>query len=310
MPSQISYIVTGGNTGLGLEAACTLATISAAHIVIASRSAGPAMEAAERIRTEGGHASYLPLDLLSQASVRAFADGFRIAELPPLAGIVCNAGMQNVTTPTTSAEGYEATFAVNHLGHYLLVRLLLDDIIEGGRISVVASGTHNPEETTGMPDPHYETAEAVAHDLEEGRIQGMRRYTTSKLCNVFFTYELNRLLKASDDARLRSIRVNAFDPGLMPATGLARSWPTPMRWIARNLLPLAGLFNDNVHSPAVSGSRLAELTTGPSAEPGGLYFRNGKPFPSSKQSHNDTQARELWETSARMTGLPINLQTR
>lgn len=307
MHTHKSYIITGGNAGLGFEAARNLAKDQAAHIIIASRNASLGNGAAERLRSTGGQATYLRLDLLSQVSVRAFVETYRAADLPPLAGIVCNAGMQSVTTPTTSPEGYEATFAVNHLGHYVMVRLLLDDLEAGGRISVVASGTHNPKEMTGMPDPRYENAVAVAQDLEEGRIPGLRRYTTSKLCNVFFTYELTRVLVASSDPRLQSIRVNAFDPGLMPDTGLARDWPAPLRWAARHILPLAGLFNDNIHNSATSGRRLAELTSGPDAEPGGRYFRNGKPFSSSEQSYNEEQARELWEASAEMAGLPSEI---
>lgn len=308
MSPTSSIIVTGGNAGLGFEAARHLARDRSRLVVIAARNPAFAEEAVAKLAAAGGHAAFLPLDLISQASVRRFAEEFRAAALPPLRGIVCNAGMQNVATPARSPEGYEATFAVNHLGHYLLVRLLLDDLAAGGRITMVASGTHDPKERTGLPEPVYETANAVADDVETAtRMAGLRRYTTSKLCNVFFTYELARRLAGSNDARMQSLKVNAIDPGLMPATGLARSWPAPLRWVARNVLPFARLISDNVHSPETSGRRVAELTTGPDAEPGGRYFRNGSAVKSSELSYDETRARDLWEASARMTGLPERL---
>ncbi len=228
----------------------------------------------------------MPLDLANQTSIRQFVDAFRNASLPPLQGVICNAGMQNVAAPARTAEGYETTFAVNHLGHYLLTRLLLHDMAQDGRITFVSSGAHDPKERSGLPAPVYESADAVAHDFELSTTAGLRRYSTSKLCNVYCAYELSRRLSASGDPRLASIKVNAIDPGLMPATGLARSWPAPLRWVSRNVLPLLRLVHSNVHSPATSGTRVAEITTGPEAEPGGRYFSNGKAVRSSDASYD------------------------
>ena len=75
-------------------------------------------------------AAVLPLDLASLASVREFVDLFRVGRLPPLAGLVCNAGLQNIGTPQRTVDGFETTFAVNHLGHFLLANLLLPDFLE------------------------------------------------------------------------------------------------------------------------------------------------------------------------------------
>ena len=154
-----------------------------------------------------------------------------------------------------------------------------------------------------MPPPVYTSAEAAAYDFEEGRTAGLRRYTTSKLCNVLCTYEHARRLAASGDARLTSIKTNAIDPGLMPATGLAHSWPGPLRWVSRNVLPLLRFVNGNVHLPQVSAERVAALTTGHEAAPGGRYFSNGKPVRSSEQSYDEALQRELWTSSAEMTGV-------
>jgi len=199
------------------------------------------------------------------------------------------------------------TFAVNHLGHYLLTRLLLDHLVQDGRITFVSSGTHDPKELTGMPAPVYENAETIAHDFEASRTAGTRRYTTSKLCNIYCTYELSRRLSASGDPRLSSIKVNAIDPGLMPATGLARSWPAPMRWVSQNVLPLLRLVNNNVHLPETSAKRVAAITVGNDAAPGGRYFSNGKAVRSSDASYDESKARELWAASAAMTGLSADI---
>lgn len=307
MPTSQSVIITGGNAGLGFEVAKAVARDSARLVVVACRSPTLGCEAVKHLEADGRHAVFLPIDLGNQASIRKFVELFREAELPPLSAIICNAGMQNVSAPQKTAEGYETTFAVNHLGHYLLTRLLLSDLTQDGRITLVSSGTHDPNEKTGMPAPVYINADALAHDFEVSRTPGLRRYTTSKLCNVFFTYELSRRLAASNDARLTSIKVNAIDPGLMPATGLARSWPKPMQWVSRNVLPLLRFINGNVHTPQTSGERVASLTTGLQATPGGRYFSNGRAVRSSDLSYDQASQRELWISSAKMTGLPVDL---
>ena len=231
-------------------------------IVIACRDGRKGDAAAERLWWEGGVAEVLPLDLNALDAVRAFVEAFRRANLPPLAGIVCNAGVQIVTAPTQTADGFETTFGVNHLAHYLLVRLLLDDMGSGGNIVFVSSNTHDPQQKTGMPEPRFDSAQAVAHDLEPGANAGWRRYTTSKLCNIYCAYELARQLDRSGDPRLQTIHVNAFDPGMMPGTGLARSYPAPLRFVWNYVLPVLTLFQRNVNRPSISGRRLAALASG------------------------------------------------
>ena len=305
-PSR-SIIITGGNAGLGFETAKVIARNRSNLAVVACRDRELGQRAVWRLRADGGSAIYFPLDLGDQASVRRFADGFRETVLPPLFGVICNAGTQNVAAPQTTGEGYETTFAVNHLGHYLLVRLLLQDLAQDGRITFVSSSTHDPKQKTRVPAPLYRNADTLAHDVEDGRNAGLRRYSTSKLCNILCAYELSRKLGNSGNARLRSIKVNAIDPGLMPTTGLGRSWPRPLRWVSRNLLPLLRFVNDNVHNPRISGERVAALTIGPEAAPGGRYFSNGKAVPSSDLSYDPITQRDLWEASASMVALPVEL---
>ena len=299
-----TFIVTGGNSGLGFECASVLAKDSGNLVVIACRDVRQGEEAVTRMKDASGNIRVLALDLASQPSIHAFVDEFRAGRFPPLTGLVCNAGGQNVAAPTKTPDGYETTFATNHLGHYLLTRLLLPDFASGARITFTASGTHDPAQKTGMPAPQYTTAEAAAHDFKPGLKAGQRRYTTSKLCNIYTTYELARRLASSPDARLQSLRVNALDPGLMPATGLARSYPPPLRFVSRYILPALSLVMSNVHNPATSGRRLALLASGGEGDATGKYFSDGKESPSSADSYNAANALDLWTTSARMTDLP------
>ena len=156
-----TFIVTGGNSGLGFACASALAKTSTVLVIIACRDIAQSEQVARRVRDASGNVKVLALDLAKQASIHAFVEAFRKGRFPPLAGVVCNAGGQNVAAPTKTAEGYETTFAVNHLGHYLLSRLLLPDLSSGASITFVASGTHDPKHNTGMPKPRYTTAEAV-----------------------------------------------------------------------------------------------------------------------------------------------------
>ena len=302
-----TYIVTGGNTGLGFQCASALDADHGSVVVIACRDVKAAEPAAQKLRQGGGKVEVLALDLSKQASVHAFVGEFRARKLPPLAGIVCNAGGQSVAAPTRTAEGYETTFAVNHLGHYLLVRLMLPDLAPGGRVTFVASNTHDPKQKTGLPAPRYEDAEAAAHDFEPGAKAGQRRYTTSKLCNIYDTYELARHLAVSPDPRLQSIRVNAFDPGMMPGTGLVQTYSPAMRFAWRYVMPALTLFMRNVNTPAKSGKRLALLAAGSEGDATGKYFSDGRETRSSDLSLDKAKALDLWNGSADMTQLPHEL---
>lgn len=299
-----SVIVTGGNSGLGFQCARFVGADPRTLVVIACRNVRSGNEAEATLRKQGVAATVLPLDLASLDSVRAFVTRFRGNGLPPLAGLVCNAGLQDPGPPRRTVDGFETTFAVNHLGHFLLANLLLPDLIENGRITFVSSNAHDPAEKTGMPAPRFESARAVAEDLEQGGGEaGRRRYTTSKLCNLFCAYELARRLEGAAEPRLRSIRVNALDPGLMPGTGLARDYPVWLRLVWNYVMPVLRLVVPNAHSTAKSGKRLAELSTSWGGEATGKYFSNGRETRSSAMSYDAAKARDLWETSAAMVGI-------
>ncbi len=151
---MLTAIITGGNGGLGYECARVIAAASPQwQVIIAARDHAKSEEAARSIIAATGNSNVaaIDLDLGSLDSVRRFAAGFAARGLPPIGAIVCNAGIQTVRELTFTAEGYETTFAVNHLGHFLLVNLLLRYLSDRARIVIVSSGTHNPDQFTGMP---------------------------------------------------------------------------------------------------------------------------------------------------------------
>jgi NAD(P)-dependent dehydrogenase (short-subunit alcohol dehydrogenase family) len=313
-------VITGGNSGLGYGCARALLAASPRwHVVLACRELGRANEAADTLRAaapSGAKVEAMALDLASLASVRSFAETLaerlRAGTLPPLHGLVCNAGMQGARALT--ADGFEATFGVNHLGHYLLVNLLLPSLEKPARIAVVASGVHDPVQladfpSAGVPPPAWSSTAELAKGVmgpaaanDDANADRGRRYSTSKLANVYFTYALAPRLPDG-------VTVNAFDPGLMPGTGLAREYPAPLRWVWNAVLPrmlplMRLLISENIHSTEASGAALARLITDPAlASTNGKYFEGVREIRSSVDSYDEGRAAEVWQTSAVLTGL-------
>lgn len=286
--SDRTVVITGGTSGLGRECARAVAADSRWTVVVTGRDADRAQAAATTIGAQAA-----TLDLGALTSVAHFADEFRRRELPPLRALVCNAGLQ-FTRRSYTADGVEATFGVNHLGHVALIQALLGDLIAPARIIFVTSGTHNPDQFTGMPDPLDTNVRALAYppeSTESAQRDGRRRYSTSKLANLQTTYELARQFAA------RGITVNAFDPGLMPGTGLARDAGSAAqllwRTVARGLVLLPG-----VNTPRRSGEDLAWLVTDPSlTETTGRYFVGRIAKPSSTASYDRAAQRALYADS-------------
>jgi NAD(P)-dependent dehydrogenase (short-subunit alcohol dehydrogenase family) len=317
MPDK-TVIITGGNAGLGYACAETLVAARQGWcVVMASRDPAKASAAAAKLiaQTPGAWVETLPLDLASLASVRSFAATFAARGWPPLRALVCNAGVQGVSGITYTQDGFESTFGVNHLGHFLLTHLLLKHLTAPARIVVVSSDTHDPVRHTGMPMPHFTTAEALAWPEKDPtpapkdlRVLGGRRYTTSKLCNILFTYELaRRLQKEGLSTDEKPITVNAFNPGLMPGTGLARAYPPLLRlgWyvLLPLVLPLARWFVP-MNTVQASGRALARLVMDPALEAvSGQYFSGMEAVRSSQASYERPPAQELWEGSVKLVKL-------
>jgi NAD(P)-dependent dehydrogenase (short-subunit alcohol dehydrogenase family) len=299
---QRSVVITGASSGLGLATAQRLA--AGHHVVLACRSAQRGAEAAAAITAAVPNASLevLPLDLASLDSVRAAAAELSTGrDRPPPHALVLNAGIQVVHGVQRSADGFELTFATNHLGHFLLTHLLCDHLAEPGRIVVVSSGTHYGfPRNIGFPGPRWTDprvlADPEAAERDPSPKAGRIRYSTSKLANLYLTYELSRRLAD------RKITVNAFDPGLMPETRLDRDYPQRVQRLYDRLTPLLVRVLPMANSLAASAGALAWLVTAP--ELGGTtgrYFAGRKVRSSSRESHDPHRAAELWETSVALT---------
>ncbi len=282
-------VMTGGTGGIGAEAARRL--VGAGHrLTVGARDPSAAPPGAT------GSA----LDLADLDSVRRFAEA--VAADGPIDTLVLNAGLQG-GGERRSAQGYELTFAVNHLAHYLLLRLLLERQAVA-RVVVTASGVHDPAEKTPVPPPRHAEADRLAHpetDPERDRfafVAGARAYSASKLANVMTVRALAR--HAPGVASL------AFDPAYVPGTGLSRAAPRPVVWLFERLVPLA-MRRDRLSTVSRSGAALAALATDPAhaGDRGAYWSMRGEPVrvEPSTLARDDAAGERLWADSARLVGL-------
>lgn len=295
-----TVLITGGTAGLGYHCALNIARQCPQHtIVLASRTDPHAAATSINKLLGRDNVTFLPLDLSDLAKVRSFAKDFEAKHYPPIQALVLNAGLQFPDGVRYSANGFESTFATNHLGHALLFSLLYTHLADNARIVVTSSGTHDPTQKTGVPDAKYTTAEELAHPTpESARNAGRQRYATSKLVNVMWTYALHRRFTRVKEQSWTAV---AMDPGLMPGTGLAREAPAFLRFLWIHLLPrmlplLRRLLSPNVHSPSESGAALARLAVGPDVEGiSGVYYEGQAEIKSSKDSYDVKKQEDLWE---------------
>lgn len=309
-----TVMITGGHKGLGLEAITAIAAKGGVDLLLAGRSLPEVDAVAKRLRdTYRINARSLLLDVSSTASTRqAAAQVKRLVasgEIAPLGVLMLNAGAQFLGTIQYSADGYEQTFATNCLGHCLLVNLLLDEMKQGGRIVFTASGTHDPATMDGKmvgiaaePD-----ATALANPCKNGKpISGGKRYATSKLCTILYAYELDRRLKAAD-VNIASI---AFDPGLIPETGLMRSAPQFVQAITRSssgkqVFKMMGVTMGSLHFSGASLANMAIEEAFAGASGKFMQSYNGKLIEarSSTASYDTGKAAKLWRDSEALVSL-------
>ncbi len=296
-----TVIVTGGNAGLGYETAKNIALSDPNyHVVLACRSPSRGEAAAASIRADAGnrHIRMMQLDLASLESVRSFATAFSGEGFPPLHGIVCNAGISASGVPNSprTEDGFEMIFGVNHLGHFLLTNLLLPALNDHGRIVFVTSDLHNPP-AFFPAKVRYASGDAIAHGKA-----GMTQYCISKLCNIYCTYEMARLILEDTTTH---ITVNAFNPGAMSDTGFAATTGTALTRRALRIIGGAmGALIGKQSTATESGTTPASLITSPEfARMTGAYIDRGTVTKSSPLSYNGDNARELWHASTTMAGL-------
>lgn len=302
-----TIIITGANTGLGYSCARALADKKENwFILLACRNEEKALAAVQQIKQESAyaHVDYLALDLSSLSKVRSFCETFVRKAYPPLYGLICNAGIALDDEIHLSADGIEQTFQVNCLGHFLMVSKLLPLMHPSGRILFVSSELHRENGPMKRFRPDYSTARQLAYPEKPERPikdSGSKRYSRSKLALLYYTYELaDRLPKNGYEG----IQVNAFNPGLMPDTGLGGLNKKRIRKLfLKYILPL--FVGSEMSTPETSGLVLAELMLSDKYKSvTGKYFDRRRLRESSALSHDRMKALELWNLSLKAAEIP------
>jgi len=272
-------LVTGATSGIGRVAARELAA-RGAHVILHGRDSERAEQTRRAIieRVPSASVDVMIADLASQAEVRRLAAEVR-QRFPGLDVLVNNAGA-TFGRRLETVDGLEMTLALNHLAPFLLTNLLLDLLRRNApaRVVTVASGAH-------------QRSALDFDDLQNRRgYSGFRVYGQSKLCNLYFTYELARRLEGS------GVTANALHPGFV-ATSFGRREGGLMGL----LMPIAHRF---AISPEEGARTIVYLAASPQVEGvSGRYFFQQRPIASSAESYDAEAARRLWKASAELTGL-------
>ena len=271
-------VVSGASSGIGKQTALALAA-SGANLALICRPGTKAERAAEEIRAKsaGGSVTLFPADLSSQREIRRVAAELDAA-LPRIDVLVNNAGLI-VGERAVTEDGIETTFAVNHLGYFLLTDLLLPKLRASApaRIVCVASDAHR----SGHID---------FDDLSGERgYGGWKAYCQSKLANILFTYELARRLAGS------GVTANCLHPGVV-GTNFANDGPIYVRVLFRLARPF-------LRSPANGAATSIFLATSSTVEGvTGKYFANSRARRSNAESYDEAVAKRLWAVSEELTG--------
>lgn len=282
-----TIVITGANTGLGFEAAKVLAE-KGARVIIGCRSEDKALSAIRRIKEANQDAElvFVPLDLSDLSSIRDCARELQAEEKIDV--LINNAGIM-IPPYQLTRDGFESQFGVNHLGHFALTALLLNKIDQADRGRIVNTSSH--AHRLGKID--FEDLNA------EKKYDANARYAMSKLCALYFTYELQRRLHKNGHSTIATV----CHPGVA-STELLRNPPAYAKFIQ-------GFVRKLVNTPA-SGAWPTLCAATKEDVRGGDYYGPSKNFQTSgpatlvksnKLSHNKENAKKLWLASSRLTGI-------
>jgi retinol dehydrogenase-12 len=267
-----TMLLTGANTGIGRAAAIALGR-RGARLYLTARSEAKVQPVIDELRALGNDEVFaLPLELSDLASVRASAQRF-LALGEPLHVLIANAGLGGPGGGLTK-DGFELTFGVNHLGHFLLTELLLERLKESApsRVVIVASGSHRSAKRIDWDALTRPTAHRT----------GLPEYGVSKLCNVLHARELAERLRGT------GVTTYSLNPGRI-ATDVWRNVPWPIR-------PLMKRFMKTVEQGARTTVYCA--TDASIAAQSGRYYQDEREHETSALGKDRELARELYERSA------------
>jgi len=314
-----TVLITGASSGVGLFAAKALAD-RGWHVVMACRDSEKARRAQAALAIADERVTHLQVDLGDLDSVRQLVDAFH-ATGRPLDALVCNAAvyLPRLKHPERSPQGYEISMATNHLGHFLLIQLLLGDLQRSAhpsrRLVILGTVTANSKELGGrIPIP----APADLGDLsgfaagfrapiamaDGKRFKPGKAYKDSKLCNMITTQELHRRLHASS-----GIVFTSLYPGCVADTPLFRNTPMLFQkifpWFQKNI-------TGGYVSQALAGERVADVVADPDFAVSGVHWswgnrqrKDGRQFSQelSDKASNLQTAERMWDLSLQLVGM-------
>jgi protochlorophyllide reductase len=317
MEQQSTVVITGTSSGVGLHAAKALVD-KGWHVVMANRDLEKADKAAQSLGIPQSSYTLIHIDLGSLESVKRFVTNFRARGLS-LDALVCNAAiyLPLIKQPLRSPEGFELSVATNHLGHFLLCHLLLEDLKKSSssdrRLVILGTVTHNPDELGGKipPRPDLGNLDGFAQGFKDPvsmidgkKFEPVKAYKDSKVCNILTMRELHRRYHDST-----GITFSSLYPGCVADTPLFRNhYP-----LFQKLFPL---FQKNITggyvSQELSGERVAAVVADPEYKQSGAYWswgnRQKKDRTSfvqkvSPQARDDERGDRMWELSAKLVGI-------
>ncbi len=316
---QKTVVITGASSGVGLQAARALAE-KGWHVVMACRNLDKTKTVAESVGMSPANYTILPLDLASLDNVRQFVTAFRQLGRP-LDALVCNAAvyLPLLKEPLRSADGYELSVATNHLGHFLLCNLMLEDLKNcpspKPRLVIIGTVTANPKELGGkipIPAPPdlgnlqgFEQGfkEPIAM-IDGKKFKSGKAYKDSKLCNMLTMRELHR--RYHDET---GIVFSALYPGCVAETALFRNHFS----LFQKIFPLFQKYITGGYvSEELAGDRVAMVVADPAYNISGVYWSWGnrqkegrKSFVQevSDEASDDDKAVTMWNLSAKLVGL-------
>ncbi|MFN6530590.1 protochlorophyllide reductase [Nostoc sp. ChiSLP03a] len=311
-----TVVITGASSGVGLYAAKALAE-RGWYVVLACRDLAKAQKAAQSVEIPYNSYTSIHIDLGSLESVRQFVKNFR-ATGKSLDALVCNAAiyMPLIKEPLRSPEGYELTVTTNHLGHFLLCNLMLEDLKKSSlepRLVILGTVTHNPDELGGKipPRPDLGDLQGFAEGFKEPismidgkKFEPVKAYKDSKVCNVLTMRELHERYHEST-----GIVFSSLYPGCVAETPLFRNhYP-----LFQKIFPLFQKYVTGGYvSQELAGERVAAVVADPEYNQSGVYWswgnrqkKDGKSFVQkvSPQARDDEKGDRVWELSTKLVGL-------
>ncbi|BEJ13939.1 hypothetical protein CspHIS471_0311130 [Cutaneotrichosporon sp. HIS471] len=283
MSSPAYYIVTGGTSGIGLEAAKAIASAKPNDKVIITGRSQPPEQLPANIELR-------QFDLGNLSEIKAFVDGWD----HPVSGLLLNAGLAASGSPIF-IDGVERTFAVNHLG---------------GSALFFGLGMHNPEMVGSPAKPHWTNAADVASAKEKEAQNPQNQYSNTKLANVLWSYALSR---HSED-KGKEWTVVALDPGFVPAGGskifresgaIMSAALVVMSYVPGLVTMLSGVTTSTSER---SGKALADLALSPGHKGERMaYYKVENKIESSKQSYDVGLQDDLWDWTIQKLGVKTDL---